>query len=530
MTRYPSFATFEELESFFGEEAAQVAEPVQSESPKAYVYSVSEIVDALNTIFRHRIGVVFVRGEISGLSRSSPRGGNGHRYFRIKEGTRAVLDAALFAPAAARLPFALEEGMEVQCQGRLAVYGQQGRLQLVVDRMERVGVGALMIAFQRLKELLDAEGLFDPYRKKPIPTYPRCIGLVTSPVGAALRDLLQVFRRRSPSVSLLLAPCQVQGRGAAAEIVRAIQALNEQTGIDLIILGRGGGSIEDLWAFNEEAVARAIAASRLPILTGIGHETDYTIADFVADKRAPTPSAAAEMAAPADQALLDAIEERRYRMLQAISAQIGRARLRLERLARRLPSPEQQVHRLHLRLADAQQRTERALLAQIAHYKRRLAALRTRLEAQDPGLALQQQQQTLRLFEQRLHHAMQRSLDQQRHRLGLFAQRLHDLSPLQILDRGYALVSDMQGHLLRHARDLQEGQQITIRLQQGQAVAQIVSILPEPPPSSLSTSSDTSPSAESTTNAAVVPRKRSARPNSSSQLPLPIFSPKNKGP
>jgi exodeoxyribonuclease VII large subunit len=332
-------------------------------------------------------------------------------------------------------------------------------------------------------------------------------------VGAALRDLLQVFQRRSPSVSLLLAPCQVQGRGAAAEIIRAIQSLNEQEDVDLIILGRGGGSIEDLWAFNEEAVARAIAASRLPILTGIGHETDYTIADFVADKRAPTPSAAAEIAAPADKALRDALEEKRYRMLQAISSRIDKARLRLERMARRLPSPEQQARQLHLRLADAQQRMERALFARINRWKRQLAVLQSRLDAQDPGLALQQQQQTLRLLQQRLSHAMQRTLDQQRHRIGLIAQRLHDLSPLQILDRGYALVSDTNGSVVRDAHTLQKGQLVTLRLQQGQATAQILSIQPNTPILSASSTADP-PSAF---------RKRPSRPTTQSQLPLPIF-------
>jgi exodeoxyribonuclease VII large subunit len=468
MTRYPYFASFAEIESLFGESEGQgVAEPKEEgyASPQ-HIYRVSELLTSLNAIFRHRIGALSLRGEISNLSRESSSG-RGHRYFRLKEEGDAVIDAAFFAPQIYQLDFPLENGMEVICHGRVTIYAPQGRFQFVVERMERMGVGAWLLAFQRLKEQLEAEGLFDPYRKRPLPRFPRKIGLVTSKEGAALRDILHVLRRRAPSVSILLAPSLVQGRGAAAQIVAALQALNQQDDLDLIILGRGGGSLEDLWVFNEEAVARAIAASRIPILTGIGHQTDTTIADFAADKAAPTPSAAAELAVPEEDALRYALEEQQQRLAQALRALLTQARLQLEKLQRRLASPSQALQQQRQQLLHYQSQLAQALSTQINLSRRRLTRLQERLTLCDPSLNIQQQRQRLSLLQQALQHRLQERLRNQCHRLQSLHQRLHDLSPLRILERGYAIATDEQGRVLRETNGLSIGQNITLRLQQG---------------------------------------------------------------
>ena len=309
MTRKPEPTETEQL-SLLGRSGAAPAGPmaplpaqaaIAAPPPPAVaaprIYSVTEILRAARLTLESRFAEVRVEGEVSGLKRSGP----GHLYFCLKD-DEAQLDCVLFSREAARLKFTLEEGMAVRCRGRLTLYEARGRFQMSVADIEPTGAGVLALAFEQLKQRLEAEGLFDPARKRPLPFLPRRLGVVTSPQGAVVRDIIRVAHRRFP-VPILLSPCAGQGEGAALAIAAALRRLAAVDGVDVIIVARGGGSLEDLWAFNEEPVARAIVACRVPVISAVGHETDFTIADFVADLRAPTPSAAAELAIPIEDDL-----------------------------------------------------------------------------------------------------------------------------------------------------------------------------------------------------------------------------------
>ncbi len=276
--------------------------PQRQKMPK--ILTISELTHDLKEVLENIFQDVWVEGEVSNLR--SP--GSGHSYFSLKD-AQSVLRCVLFRQAAARLKFALADGMHVVASGRIGVYGRDGQYQLYVDTLQPKGTGALQMAFEQLKARLAQEGLFDEARKKPLPFLPETIGVVTSPTGAVIRDILQVLERRFPRAHVVINPVRVQGEGAAGEIVRAVEEFNAWGLADVIILARGGGSLEDLWSFNEEQVAHAIAASGIPVVSAVGHETDYTIADFVADKRAPTPSAAAEMVMPAEADLRERIDQ-----------------------------------------------------------------------------------------------------------------------------------------------------------------------------------------------------------------------------
>ena len=316
------------LHAFAPPDAAAAAAPEASAEPDAR--SVSEVVAGVNRALAPGFTNVGVRGEISGFKRHS----SGHWYFSLKD-SAAILSAAMFAGANGRLRFLPEEGMEVLARGRVTVYGARGQLQLVVDDMRPVGAGALQLAFDQLKRRLAAEGLFDAARKRALPEYPRGVGIVTSLQAAALRDVVRVATTRNPAVRLLVADARVQGEGAAAEIEAAIARLNADGRCDVIIMGRGGGSIEDLWAFNEERVVRAIVASRIPIVSAVGHETDFTLADFAADARAPTPSAAAEMVVPDAEAIEQYLDDAEERMQATLARIVPDARQRVDELSGR---------------------------------------------------------------------------------------------------------------------------------------------------------------------------------------------------
>lgn len=280
-------------------------------SPK--IFTVSELTRNIRTLLEGQFPEAWVSGEVSNFRPHS----SGHFYFSLKD-DKAYLNAVMFRGANSKLAFKMEDGLEVICHGRISVYEARGQYQIVVDHIEPKGIGALQLAFEQLKKKLQAEGLFDPARKKSLPFLPRKIGVVTSPTGAAIRDILNILGRRFPSVDLLLVPVPVQGEGAAEAIAQAIRLLNEREDMDVMIVGRGGGSTEDLWAFNEEIVARAIFASKIPIVSAVGHEIDFTIADFVADVRAPTPSAAAELVVPNRSDLLSQVSKLKRRLFQGV--------------------------------------------------------------------------------------------------------------------------------------------------------------------------------------------------------------------
>ncbi|MHC4472127.1 MAG: exodeoxyribonuclease VII large subunit [Planctomycetota bacterium] len=347
--------------------------------------TVAELTARVKALLEESFGSVWVVGEIGDLTRAR----SGHLYLRLKDES-AELSAVIWRSTAARLPFDPAEGMEVLARGRLVVYGPRGVYQLDIRALEPRGVGALQLAFEKLKERLLAEGLLDPERKRPIPFLPRRIGVVTSPTGAAIRDILKVIRRRSPRVSVLLHPARVQGEGAAEEVARGIRVLSERGGLDVLIVGRGGGSLEDLWAFNEEPVARAIAASSVPVISAVGHEIDVTIADLVADVRAATPSAAAEIAVPEEAELLAHLRGLGERLDAAVRAGVSLCRERLAALAgayglRRFPDRLRESAQL---LDERARRLARGSEAAVARGRARIAELASRMEALSPVAVL----------------------------------------------------------------------------------------------------------------------------------------------
>jgi exodeoxyribonuclease VII large subunit len=387
-------------------------------------WTVSALTGQIKAALELEFGTVGLVGEISNLSR--PR--SGHLYFHLKD-EGASIRAVMWRSAAAKVVFDLADGLAVRVRGAITVYEPRGEYQIQVRTIEPEGIGALELAFRQLCERLAREGLFDPDRKRPIPRYPRRIVLVTSPTGAAVRDFLQVAGRRWPGVEILIAPAKVQGQGAADEIAAAIALGNSVRDADVIVIARGGGSLEDLWAFNEEPVARAIYASRLPVVSGVGHEVDVTIADLVADVRALTPSEAAERCVPDARELLGVVAGLEGRLARALHRRAERDRSRLERVE----------DRLH----DAARDT--------------LDAARSRLE----------------LLDDRMNFALRTTLDARREAIARRAAQLEALSPLNVLARGYSLTRTEDGRVVREAASLAEGQRIVTRLARGEVVSRV---------------------------------------------------------
>ena len=359
------------------------------------VLSVSQLNNRARLLLEDVFAQVWVEGEISNLARPA----SGHVYFTLKDG-QAQVRCALFRQNALRVRQALRDGLAVRVRGKVSLFEGRGDYQLILDSVEPAGDGALRLAFEALKNKLSAEGLFAAERKRPLPVHPRRIGIVSSPTGAVIRDIISVFRRRAPQVELVLVPTAVQGREATAQIVRALQLADRQ-GFDAIILARGGGSLEDLWCFNEEAVARALAACVTPTVSAVGHETDVSISDFVADVRAPTPSAAAELLAPhsADLQQRLAVLERRLQL--CMRQQLHREQLRLEGLLRRLRHPGERLQQLALRVDDLERRLQQALQRRLGQSRERLLRLEHRLASRHPGRQLALLRQRLDILAER---------------------------------------------------------------------------------------------------------------------------------
>ena len=419
-------------------------------------WSVSALLVATADALASRFGAVTVRGELSGFSRAA----SGHCYFSLKDagGAPVLLRCAMFRRAASLVDFAPADGQQVELRGRLGVYDARGELQLVVESLQRVGAGALFEEFLRRRARLAAEGLFEPGRKRPLPSYPRALGIVTSPGAAALRDVLTALQRRSPQVRVVIYPSLVQGADAPAALVAALQRAGERAEVDALLLVRGGGALEDLWAFNDERVVRAIAACPLPVVSGVGHETDITLADLVADLRAATPTAAAELAAPLQSealAQLDATAEalRRWleRTLQLQAQRLDHAALRLGQPARGLAGQRQglemRAQRLALGLQSAQTR-----------HGDRLARLR-----------------------QTLLRATQVMLQREPLRLQAAAARLAAQDPARVLRRGYAWVESMDGRPVLGVQGLRPGQAVRAVWADGRATAEVLAVEPLPP-------------------------------------------------
>ncbi|HEX4030392.1 MAG TPA: exodeoxyribonuclease VII large subunit [Terracidiphilus sp.] len=445
------------------------------------IWPVNELVAQVRAFVERTYGDVWVEGEISNF-RPAP---SGHIYFTLKDAD-AQLPVVLFRRQAMLLRFAPEDGLHVLVRGRVSVYEQRGQMQLVAETMEPVGAGSLQLAFERLKARLQAEGLFDVARKRPLPAFPRTVGIVTSPTGAVIRDFLNIVNRRHSGLSVLLHPVSVQGESAAADIEAALAALNASRLVDVIVVARGGGSLEDLAAFNSERVARAIASSKLPVVSAVGHETDFTIADFVADLRAPTPSAAAELITEAQHHIADHLAAQSHRLERAARFQLLRARQSLAGLAfdRAEPRMVALLYRLAQRFDELAFRHEAALSAQLRQRQTRIAALTAAVLRHDPRRALAQARQQLLAMRSRLDRAMERLAHASAASLTALDARLHSLSPLAVLDRGYALVRSSDGALIRSTAQLASGHIVTTRLADGAFTSRVETVAPIVPSAS----------------------------------------------
>lgn len=436
-------------------------------SPEPVALTVSQLNRQARTLLESHFDFVWVEGEVSNFAAPS----SGHWYFSLKDGS-AQVRCAMFRSRNQRVRFTPENGDHIRLRCRVSLYEGRGEFQLIVEHMEHAGAGALQAAFERLKAKLLAEGLFDPERKKPLPEQVAHLGVVTSPTGAAIHDILTVLKRRCPAIEVSILPVAVQGEGAAAEIAAAIERANRLHAqgvvkLDALIVGRGGGSLEDLWAFNEEIVARAIAASELPVVSAVGHEIDFSIADMVADQRAPTPSAAAEMLSPdqrEQQARLAKLEADLVRLMRR---KLADAQTRLDHLRQRLKHPGAQLREQSQRLDDLEQRLIRAQRNLLARKHSELALLESRLRARSPLPRITQLQRDLGGLQQRLESAMQARLESARRQLAHLAQMLDSLSPLATLQRGYAIISDEQGKVITAPDQVRVGQSLQARLAKG---------------------------------------------------------------
>lgn len=440
------------------------------------VWPVGELVNQVREAVEQRYGDVWVEGEISNFRPAS----SGHLYFTLKD-AEAQLPIVLFRRQAMLLRFRPEDGLHVLVRGRVSVYAQRGQMQLVAETMEPVGAGSLQLAFEQLKERLRSEGLFEAERKRPLPAFPRTVGIVTSPTGAVIRDFLNIVRRRHSGLNVLLCASAVQGESAAGEVEAAIERLNVSGLVDVIVLARGGGSLEDLAAFNSERVARAIAASRLPVVSAIGHETDFTIADFVADLRAPTPSAAAELITEAQHRVAEHVARLGHRLERAAHFQMLQVRQRLmrvpvERVEGRMAM---MLRRLQQRVDDLGFRMETAMARRVRTRRHEVTELRAAVMRHDPRQQLAHACGHFDLCRTRLHRIVQRTLEIKRAQLKALDGQLHSLSPLAVLQRGYALVQDERGELVRSARQLTTGDMVHTRLSNGSFTSRVESIKEE---------------------------------------------------
>lgn len=450
----------------FEEDRSSQNDHARPAAERRRVYSVSELTASIRGLLENSFGDIWVEGEISNCRLWN----TGHLYFTLKDGT-AQIKAVMFRTAARYLRFTPEDGVRVVARGRLGVYEPKGEYQIACEHLEPQGLGALQLAFEQLKKRLQAEGLFDGRRKRPLPALPKRIAVVTSLDGAAIRDILKVLRRRAPNAHLLIRPSRVQGEGAADDIARGIRAVGRAPGVDVVIVGRGGGSVEDLRAFNEEVVARAIAASPVPVISAVGHEVDVTIADFVADVRAPTPSAAAEMVVAATDEFCSRIDRLSGRLRAAARVCLQRKFTRVHLLSSRrglagLPAQLAMRSRHASELAHQLRAAARTLLSQRA---RQTAVLRQRLERRDLARQLGAIHARLSAAEGRMAGAAVRARHRAESRFRTLAGRLENLSPLAVLGRGYAVCwNDDKSAIIRSAATVVPGDGVRVTLAHGE--------------------------------------------------------------
>ncbi|MCD1648391.1 exodeoxyribonuclease VII large subunit [Marinobacter adhaerens] len=453
----------------YNDGSGPAAPHLQDTRPRAL--SVSELNHQARHLLESSFMQVWVEGELSGFSRPS----SGHWYFSLKD-RKCQVRCAMFRGMNQRIRTLPKEGDQVRIRGKVTLYENRGDFQIIVEHIEPAGLGALQQAFEELKRKLLAEGLFDQVRKKPLPSLPRHIGVVTSPTGAAIHDILTVLARRCPAIPVTLYPTAVQGKAATADIVGAIEAAQSHGVADVLIIGRGGGSLEDLWCFNEEAVARAIAACRIPTVSAVGHEVDVTIADFVADLRAPTPSAAAEKISPDQSDWLRQLRERQFRLSNAMSLALKRLGTQLGHLGARLRDPRRELLEKAQRMDELELRLQKAIRQRLTTVGVRNDHLRQRLVMQSPRRQLSDSREALRRVGERLTSIIQQDLRHRRENLEHAAQTLNVVSPLATLGRGYAIVRDNQGNIIREASEVGPGDTISARVAKGEMKAKVTSV------------------------------------------------------
>ena len=446
-------------------------------SEQSRIYSVSQLTRDIKLHLEGEFYDIWVVGEISNFKQPP----SGHLYFTLRD-ARTQLPAIMFRSARRFLKFRPADGMAVLARGHITLYEPRGSYQLQVDWMEPRGKGALQLAFEQLKEKLAKEGLFAPERKRALPLLPQKIGVVTSPTGAAIRDICQILHRRYPNLDVLLYPAQVQGDLAAAEIAKGIQVLNRIGGFDVLIVGRGGGSLEDLWPFNEESVARAIASSEIPVISAVGHEVDFTIADFAADVRAATPSAAAEIVVSRKEDFLERVGRLSQRADRSLIHRMSRLRGSVERLAEHQAflAVRHGIQTGAQRLDELNFRTQSSIERSMQNRKARLDSLARQLEAFRLDRQLSQSRTKLAHLTSLLRSAQRERLSQAGRQLARSAAQLEALSPLAVLGRGYSLTWDEDGHLLHDAATVKQGDPVRVTLEKGELDCRVEKSRPTP--------------------------------------------------
>ncbi len=431
--------------------------------PLRYVLTVSELTMEIKDILETKFPDVWVEGEISNL-RIPP---SGHIYFTLKD-DYSQIRAVLFKTQARRIPFTLEDGLFIICRGKVSLYEKRGEYQLILEEIEPKGIGALQLAFLQLKERLEREGLFSPERKKRLPILPHAIGIITSPTGAVIRDMIQIIHRRFENVRILLYPVRVQGEGAAKEIAEGIEYFNQVKDVDVLIIGRGGGSLEDLWAFNEEVVARAIYNSKIPIISAVGHETDYTISDFVADLRAPTPSAAAELVVRDRSELKNSIYYLWDRLNKEFLRNLQDIRANLNQLKKGLADPKKRIEGYSTRLDNLFNRFNRFILWDFKRKRDKELYLGERLISQSPKQKIKVFRSILGEVLKHLEQNMKHSINMREQKIRVNLGKLDSLSPYSILKRGYSITRRLPDlKILRDVSEVIIGDKVEVKLFKG---------------------------------------------------------------
>lgn len=444
--------------------------------PTANIFTVSRLNTTVRQLLEKEMGLVWLSAEISNFTQPA----SGHWYFTLKD-DGAQVRCAMFRNSNRRVTFRPQHGQQVLVRATVTLYEPRGDYQLIVESMHPAGEGLLQQQFELLKARLAAEGLFEPQYKQPLPDPARQVGVITSATGAALHDVLRVLHRRDPSLPVVIYPAAVQGAEAPAAIVRAIELANLRQECDVLIVGRGGGSLEDLWSFNDERVARAIFASRIPIVSAVGHETDVTIADFVADLRAPTPSAAAELVSRNQIELLRQLQSQQQRLEMAMDYYLARQQRHFTRIHHRLQQqhPQLRLARQQTALFRLQRRLDEAMESRLRLASRQQERLTQRLSAQQPQTRLWQAQQQLQQWHYRLQQAMGTQLNQNKQRFATLAAQLEGVSPLATLARGFSVTTAADGQVVKKTRQLHEGDLLRTRLDDGWVESQVTQISPQ---------------------------------------------------